>query len=170
MSRNGNIIKQLAPSMGGAGGAVTGKQEAMGPLPGLGSCSHQEPSLCQARGPTVRRCSSRPPAGTKLQVSDSPVRLQVRQRRSGVGCEGSSVGECCPTRPGPLPAERQEEKQNASDKKEAPWPGSGGWWWGGQSTLMEKAGRERAEPDLAGLFGACTSPTPQSQCPRNLSS
>lgn len=43
--------------------------------------------------------------------------------------------------------------------------GLGGWWWGGQSTLMEKAGRERAEPDLAGLFGARTSLTPQSQCP-----
>lgn len=29
----------------------------------------------------------------------------------------------------------------------------GGWWCRGQSTLMETAGRERAESDLAGLLG-----------------
>lgn len=51
MSRNGNIIKQLAPSMGGAGGAVTGKQEAMGPLPGLGSCSPSGALTMPSMGP-----------------------------------------------------------------------------------------------------------------------
>ena len=53
------------------------------------------------------------------------------------------MGECCLTRPGPLPAQRQEEEPNTSDQKEAPWPGPGGRGWGGQHTRMEKAGGER---------------------------
>lgn len=69
MSRNGNVIQQLAPSMGGVGGAVTGKQKAMGPLPGLGSCS---------------------PSGALTMPSTGPYPKEMLQRAS---CWNETAGE-----------------------------------------------------------------------------
>lgn len=51
MSRNVNINKQLPPSMGWGEGAVTGKQKAVGPAPGLGSCSLSGALTMPSTGP-----------------------------------------------------------------------------------------------------------------------
>lgn len=51
MSRNGNINTQLPPSLGGGGAAVTGKQEATGPVPGLGPCSPSGALTMPSMGP-----------------------------------------------------------------------------------------------------------------------
>ena len=64
-----------------------------------------------------------------------------------MGASGRQAGRRLASKAGLLPADRQEEVLDTSDKKESPG------LMGGQSTQMEKAGRKGAEAEPSGSLG-----------------